>query len=117
MGFDSIQAHKRLSLKEDLRCYRDVLEILQFYKLRQIKLLTNNPKRIKFLENHGIKVKRVPLEAPLNSYNFKELVTKKEKMHHLLSLGAYRELKYEIIASGKVGRKNGIGIEKKEYIS
>jgi 3,4-dihydroxy 2-butanone 4-phosphate synthase/GTP cyclohydrolase II len=85
-GFDSVQAHKKLNLEEDLRCYRDILDILRFYKLSQIKLLTNNPKRIEFFEYNGIKVKRIVLEAPLNCYNFKDLITKKEKMHHLLTL-------------------------------
>lgn len=67
------------------RDYRDVIEILKAHGLSQIRLLTNSPHRLNFLESHGIKVKRIPLEMPVNEYNRMELEMKKKRFGHMLS--------------------------------
>ena len=75
-----------LGLNYENRSYEDIAEILKFYNLSKIRLLTNDPNRIKFFENNGFKVERVPLQPPVDEYNIEELKIKKEKFGHLLEL-------------------------------
>jgi len=57
--------------------------ILNHFKIKSIKLLTNNPKKIESLDGISI-VKREPIIIKSNSYNEKYLQTKKDQMGHLL---------------------------------
>ena len=75
-----------LNLKYENRDYSDISEILKFYNLSKIRLLTNDPERIKFFENSGFKVERIPLQPPVDEYNKEELKIKKEKFGHLIDL-------------------------------
>jgi GTP cyclohydrolase II len=84
-GLDTVEANLKLGFKEDTRDYRAAAAILKHFKVNDIELLTNNPKKIEDMERHGIRVaKRIPLITKTNKYNKKYMKTKKEKMGHLL---------------------------------
>ena len=83
-GYDTVEANVHLGFGEDLRDYSIAAEILRYFKVDNIALMTNNPLKISDLERHGIKVaQRIPLVAKANRYNRKYLETKKKKMNHL----------------------------------
>jgi 3,4-dihydroxy 2-butanone 4-phosphate synthase/GTP cyclohydrolase II len=70
-----------------LRDYGIGAQILLDLGIREIRLLTNNPRKIVGLEGYGLKVvERVPIEMPVNGTNRKYLDTKRAKMGHLLGL-------------------------------
>jgi len=84
-GFDTVQAHKALGLDVDARKYSNLLLILRDFNIKKVKLLTNNPDRIKFCEANLEYCKRVALNKNLDRFNVRELMIKKEKMGHLFS--------------------------------
>ena len=85
-GLDTVEANQRLGFAPDLRHYGIGAQILCDIGVRQIKLLTNNPKKVVGLESYGLRiVERVPIELPSNPNNQRYLLTKKGKMGHLLT--------------------------------
>ncbi len=85
-GFDTIEANHRLGLPIDDRNYVVAYQILKYFGIESIRLLTNNPIKIKAMESFGIKVeKRLALEIEPNKESQRYLKTKKEKMGHLLT--------------------------------
>ncbi len=82
-GFDTIEANHQLGFSADERTYEMVEFILDFYNIKKIKLLTNNPKKIESLKDVQI-VERIPIKVEPNPHNERYLKTKKEKMGHLL---------------------------------
>ncbi len=88
-GLDTAEANVRLGFKPDLRDYGIGAQILRDLGVRKMRLLTNNPKKIVGLEGYGLEVvERVPLEMPATQRNRAYLVTKRDKMGHLLTLEA-----------------------------
>jgi GTP cyclohydrolase II len=84
-GMDTVEANVHLGFGEDLRDYGIAAEILKYFGIKEIRLLTNNPKKISDLEAHGIKiVERIPLITEPNEYNKKYLETKRKRMKHML---------------------------------
>lgn len=84
-GFDTIEANELLGYKADEREYATAIEILKNLNIATIRMLTNNPEKIQAIETSGIHVAdRIPLESEPTKYNKEYLITKKEKMGHLL---------------------------------
>ena len=86
-GYDTAEANVRLGFKPDLRDYGIGAQILRDLGVRKMRLLTNNPKKIIGLEGYGLEVvERVPIEIPATVRNRAYLITKRDKMGHLLTL-------------------------------
>lgn len=84
-GRDTVQANLELGFDEDLREYGMAAQILRDLGVRRIRLLTNNPRKIRGLEDYGVEVaERIALESPPHDGNIDYLRTKKEKLGHLL---------------------------------
>lgn len=85
-GFDTVQANLELNLPADDRNFDIAINILDFLNVKEINLITNNPDKLKYVENSAIKLNsRIPLEIPSNETNEGYLKTKKDYFGHLLS--------------------------------
>lgn len=85
-GLDTVEANERLGFKPDLRDYGIGAQILRDLGVRQMRLLTNNPRKIVGVEGYGLEVvERISLELPSHSQNIKYLQTKRDRMGHLLT--------------------------------
>lgn len=86
-GVDTVEANHKLGFADDLRDYGIGAQMLSDLGVRKMRLLTNNPRKVKGIEGHGISVvERVPLEVDRNPYNEQYLQTKKSKLGHMLTL-------------------------------
>ncbi|MCI4626795.1 MAG: bifunctional 3,4-dihydroxy-2-butanone-4-phosphate synthase/GTP cyclohydrolase II [Candidatus Magnetoovum sp. WYHC-5] len=84
-GLDTVEANLELGFKADLRDYGIGAQILVDLKVKDIRLITNNPRKIVGLEGYGLKVvERVPIEVKPCEKNLVYLRTKKKKMGHML---------------------------------
>ncbi|MDP4096693.1 bifunctional 3,4-dihydroxy-2-butanone-4-phosphate synthase/GTP cyclohydrolase II [Paenibacillus sp. P96] len=85
-GLDTVDANLKLGFKADLRDYGIGAQMLRDLGVRQIRLLTNNPRKIKGLEGYGLEVvERVSIQIPENEDNSNYLHTKQMKLGHLLT--------------------------------
>jgi GTP cyclohydrolase II len=86
-GADTVEANERLGLEVDLREYRQCAEILFDLGLCEVRVISNNPLKLRALEEAGLKiVERVSLEVDTTENAAGYLRTKKEKLGHLLNL-------------------------------
>ena len=86
-GLDTVQANQALGLKPDLRDYGIGAQILVDLGLENIRLLTNNPRKIVGLDGYRLRVtERISLETKPNPLNLHYLKTKREKLGHQLKI-------------------------------
>jgi 3,4-dihydroxy 2-butanone 4-phosphate synthase / GTP cyclohydrolase II len=84
LGLDTVEANERLGFPADLRDYGVGAQMLSDLGVRQIRLITNNPRKIAGLKGYGLEmVDRVPLLIEANQFNSAYLTTKAEKLGHL----------------------------------
>ena len=84
-GADTVEANERLGFDSDLRSYELPGAILQYFGLKAVRLLSNNPQKVEAVERAGVVVaERVPCLADVLDTRESYLRTKKEKMGHLL---------------------------------
>ena len=86
-GFDTVEANAELGFKADLRDYGVGAQILVALGIRKMRIMTNNPKKIIGLEGYGLAVTgRVPIEVPPRPENVHYLLTKCEKLGHIMRI-------------------------------
>ena len=86
-GFDTVEANAELGFKADLRDYGVGAQILVALGIRKMRIMTNNPKKIVGLEGYGLAVTgRVPIEVPPRPENVHYLLTKCEKLGHIMRI-------------------------------
>lgn len=86
-GRDTVEANQDLGFEADLRDYSTAAQILRALKIKSVRLLTNNPKKVEGLEQYGMPVSsRVPLQIQATELNEGYLKTKRDKLGHLLKL-------------------------------
>jgi GTP cyclohydrolase II len=84
-GADTVEANVRLGFDSDLRSYLLPGAILQYFGLKAVRLLSNNPDKVAAVEKAGVEVvERVPCLADALETREAYMLTKKEKMGHLL---------------------------------
>lgn len=83
-GYDTVDSYISLDLPVDGRDYSEVGDILQWFELENVRLLTNNPRKIEALEAMGFTVERVPLIVKLDPYNQSQIMVKIRKLGHLI---------------------------------
>jgi 3,4-dihydroxy 2-butanone 4-phosphate synthase/GTP cyclohydrolase II len=84
-GLDTVEANVKLGLPVDRRDYGVGAQIIRDLGLRQLRILTNNPKKVNRLEVYGVHiVEQLPIEIPPSEHNRDYLRTKRDKMGHKL---------------------------------
>jgi len=89
-GLDTVEANHALGYKADMRDYGVGMQILKDLGLRQVRLLTNNPKKVDAFIYDGFDLKvidQVPIVVPSNPHNARYLSTKRDKLGHKLPAG------------------------------
>ena len=83
-GLDTVEANVALGFAPDLRDYGEGAQMLVDLGIRKVRLMTNNPCKIKGLDGYGIEIaERVPVVSPANVHDRRYLDTKREKMGHI----------------------------------
>jgi 3,4-dihydroxy 2-butanone 4-phosphate synthase/GTP cyclohydrolase II len=86
-GADTVEANERLDLPVDARDYRQCAEVLFDLGLCKVKVISNNPGKLRALQEAGLEiVERVSIEVESSEPAARYLQTKKDKMGHLLEL-------------------------------
>ena len=84
-GYDTVEANVELGFRDDERDYSVAAHMIDSLRVKSIRLMTNNPRKVRDLTRHGIKVtERIPLVIPPNPYNEFYLKTKATKSGHLI---------------------------------
>lgn len=84
-GADTVEANEALGFEADLRDYEIPASVIRYFGVGAVRLLSNNPEKIQALERAGVRVaERVPCQPPAAERASKYLMTKREKLGHLL---------------------------------
>jgi len=84
-GLDTVEANHALGFQDDERTYELAAEMIEELGIRSVKLITNNPKKVRGLQDNGVTVSgRIAHKMPPNPHNHDYLLTKKRKSGHLL---------------------------------
>ena len=84
-GMDTVEANVALGFAPDLREYGEGAQILEDLGVSKVRLITNNPRKIKGLAGYGIEIsERIPVVIPATEHDRNYLETKRVKMGHLL---------------------------------
>lgn len=84
-GYDTVEANEQLGFPADMREYSLSAQILRFLEVKSVCLLTNNPLKTNDLKHWGVEItKRVPIIVKANKFNEKYLITKAQKMGHMM---------------------------------
>jgi len=84
-GLDTVEANLKLGLPADDRDFKSAIDILHYLNIKEINLMTNNPEKIKIVENSDIRFnERIPLQIKANKNSLSYLQTKKRYFGHLL---------------------------------
>ena len=93
-GYDTVEANLALGFRDDERDYSVAAHMLESLRVKSIRLMTNNPRKLQDLSTYGIQItERIPLIIPPNPYNQFYLKTKATKSGHMLSFG--EETRYQ----------------------
>lgn len=85
-GADTVEANERLGFGADMRDYSICKVMMAHMDIQQVRLMTNNPRKVNALTDQGIEVvERIPLQTGQNPHNEKYLATKAGKLGHLMS--------------------------------
>lgn len=96
-GFDTVEANVALGFRDDERDYSIAAHMLTSLKVRSIRLITNNPRKMDQLTHYGIKITgRIPIVIPPNRYNEFYLRTKAEKSGHWIDFSGKEHLEEQI---------------------
>jgi 3,4-dihydroxy 2-butanone 4-phosphate synthase/GTP cyclohydrolase II len=91
-GMDTVEANEALGFPADLRDYGIGAEILSDLGVKELRLMTNNPKKISGIYGFGLKViERIPIEINHNDNNSFYLETKKVKLGHMLNANTLKQ--------------------------
>jgi GTP cyclohydrolase II len=86
-GLDTIEANEALGFEADCRDFSLAVAVLHELRVRQVRLMTNNPQKVEALTEGGIEViEQIPCEAPPSPYALSYLRAKKKKMGHSLTI-------------------------------
>ena len=96
-GFDTVEANLALGFRDDEREYSSAVHMLHSLKVKSMRLITNNPRKIDDLTSRGIKITgRIPLVIPPNPYNRFYLETKADKSGHLIDFAGKAHLQEQM---------------------
>lgn len=83
-GYDTVDANRMLGFEDDLRTYDVAFHILNHYNIQSVRVLTNNPSKLKALQGSGIPVtERVGLHIPVNPFSLGYFQAKQARMGHM----------------------------------
>jgi GTP cyclohydrolase II len=93
-GLDTVEANHALGFRDDERDYAVAAHMIHSLKVNSIRLMTNNPKKIAQLEQHGVTIReRLPHILPMNEHNIFYLKTKAEKSGHMIDFHGKEHLR------------------------
>ena len=83
---DTVEANHALGHATDLRQYEVAIKMLRDMGIAKVRLLTNSPTKVRYLEQHGVEVIRVPLLVKVNTYSERYQKSKAVKLGHHIPL-------------------------------
>jgi GTP cyclohydrolase II len=87
-GLDTVEANEALGFEDDLRRYEAAVGMLQALGIESVQLMTNNPRKVAALAEHGLRTNRLQHELPPTHHNLHYLQTKRDRSGHLLEVPA-----------------------------